>query len=148
MTAIFSTQKRVEFVDTDAAGIAHFSAFMRYMEQAEHELLRHLGLSVMTKDAQGKISWPRVSVKCDFQSSAKFEDILQIEVRILRLGEKSITYGFRVVDNTRSIATGETTAVCCRIVPETPPKSMVIPTEIAAKLRAYLEICERSGLVL
>lgn len=148
MTAIFSTHKRVEFVDTDAAGIAHFSAFMLYMEQAEHELLRHLGLSVMTKDAEGKISWPRVSVRCDFQSSAKFEDILTVEVRILRLGEKSITYGFRFFEEGRAVATGETTAVCCRIVHEQPPKSMPVPAVMAEKLRAYLDICEHAGLVM
>ncbi|MGV3605266.1 MAG: acyl-CoA thioesterase [Planctomycetaceae bacterium] len=148
MTAIFSTHKRVEFVDTDAAGIAHFSAFMLYMEQAEHELLRHLGLSVMTKDAEGKISWPRVSVRCDFQSSAKFEDILTVEVRILRLGEKSITYGFRFFEEGRAVATGETTAVCCRIVHEQPPKSMAVPPAMAEKLRAYLDICEHAGLVM
>ena len=57
----FSTQRRVEFRDTDTAGIAHFTAFFYYMEAAEHECLRQLGLSVLMKDADGQLTWPRVA---------------------------------------------------------------------------------------
>ena len=42
----FRCRQRVEFADTDMAGIVHFSNFFRYMERAEHEFLRSLGLSV------------------------------------------------------------------------------------------------------
>ena len=46
MPSPFIMRRRVEFRDTDAAGIAHFSVFFPWMEQAEHEVLRQLGLSV------------------------------------------------------------------------------------------------------
>ena len=137
MTKPFTTIRRVEFSDTDAAGIAHFSAFFLFMEQAEHELLRSLGLSVMTRDAEGKISWPRVSVKCDFTSAVKFEDMVSVEIRIVRLGEKSVTYGFHFSCAGRPIATGETSAVCCRIVPDQPPRSIPIPANMALALQTY-----------
>ena len=59
MAEVFHTQRFVEFSDTDMAGIAHFSAFFRYMESAEHALLRSLGLSVFQKldgdDALGRV---------------------------------------------------------------------------------------------
>src|SRR5215831_6794970 len=42
----FRTQRRVEFADTDMAGIVHFANFFRYMEAAEVEFLRSRGLSV------------------------------------------------------------------------------------------------------
>ena len=137
MPTAFVTSRRVEFSDTDAAGIMHFAAFFRMMEQAEHELLRSVGLSVVAHDAVGTISWPRVSAKCDFRSAARFEDLLQIEVRIIRLGAKSITYAHRFVKDGQELATGEITAVCCRIQDNKPPESMPIPTAIAAKLRAF-----------
>ena len=66
----FRTTRRVEFSDTDAAGIAHFTAFFRFMEQAEHELLRSVGLSVFMPVDGEEITWPRVSSKCDFRSMA------------------------------------------------------------------------------
>ena len=39
----FITHRRVEFSDTDMAGIVHFANFYRYMEQAEHDFFRSLG---------------------------------------------------------------------------------------------------------
>ena len=63
MVATYKTTRRVEFRDTDAAGIMHFSAFFTRMEEAEHELIRHIGLSVFDRDEEGTISWPRVSAR-------------------------------------------------------------------------------------
>ena len=82
MSTAFVTTRRVEFSDTDAAGIMHFAAFFRMMEQAEHDLLRSVGLSVVMHDDEGKISWPRVAAKCDFQAAARFEDLLRIPRQI------------------------------------------------------------------
>lgn len=130
----FRTTRRVEFCDTDAAGIVHFARFFIYMESAEHELLRSVGLSVMQADGQHHISWPRVSVACDFQRPARFDDVLTIEVSLERLGEKSVSYLFRFLLADQLLATGKTTAVCCRIVQGQPPQSIVIPPEIREKL--------------
>lgn len=47
MSEVFKTKRRVEFRETDMAGIVHFSNFFAYMEQAEHALLRSLDLGVM-----------------------------------------------------------------------------------------------------
>lgn len=134
MPAPYKTTRRIEFRDTDAAGIAHFSAFFAYMEEAEHELLRSVGLSVMMRDDQGAISWPRVSVTCDFRGAVKFEDVLDIEVEIERLGEKSISYAFRFTCDNKEIAVGKMTAVCCRIDEGRPPRSIAIPADVAEKL--------------
>src|SRR4051794_22523490 len=138
MATTFVTTRRVEFSDTDAAGIMHFVAFFRMMEQAEHELLRSVGLSVVTHDAAGKISWPRVNAKCDFQSAARFEDLLEIEVRIARLGKTSVTYSHRFRCGGEQLATGEITAVCCRMREGKPPKSIAIPAAIAKKLKPFV----------
>ena len=134
---LFVATRRVEFRDTDAAGIAHFSRFFTLMEEAEHELLRQLGMSVMEHDAQGKISWPRVSAHCDFRGSVRFEDEIQIEVRIARVGDKSVTYAFRFLHDARPIAEGNLVAVCCRLLPGQPPVSIAIPAAMRARLEGY-----------
>ena len=135
---IFQSEKRVEFRDTDAAGIAHFSAFFIYMEQAEHAFWRSLGHSVMHEDADGKISWPRVSAHCDYSTPARFEEILQIEVSIARLGRKSVTYDFTFSRDQLTIARGTMTSVCCRIAIGQPPRSIEIPAELARQLQPYV----------
>jgi 4-hydroxybenzoyl-CoA thioesterase/acyl-CoA thioester hydrolase len=142
MATKFVTTRRVEFSDTDAAGIMHFAAFFRMMEQAEHELLRSLGLSVVMHDATGKISWPRVNAKCDFQSAARFEELLEIEVRIARLGKSSVTYSHRFLRGGEQLATGEITAVCCRIREGKLPKSIAVPASMVKKLKAFVSEAE------
>ncbi|MBA4016354.1 MAG: 4-hydroxybenzoyl-CoA thioesterase [Pirellula sp.] len=128
-------QRRIQFRDTDAAGIAHFSTFFLFMEEAEHEFLRARGLSVLMHDAEGAISWPRVAVKCDYASPVKFEDVLDIDVAMTRIGEKSVTYSFTFTCAGRPVARGEITAVCCRVGGPTPPKSIAIPESIREKLK-------------
>ena len=132
MPTIYRTTRRVEFRDTDAAGIMHFSAFMTYMEQVEHEFLRSLGLSVMMRDDEGAISWPRASVSCDFRGAVRFEDTLDVECQVARLGNKSVTYAFRFTHDGRPVAEGKITAVCCRMRAAAPPSAIVIPDWIAA----------------
>ncbi len=111
---MFSVQRRIEFRDTDAAGIVHFSAFFPMMESAEHELLRHLGLSVMRPLENGThLTWPRVSATCNYLNAARFEDLLTIDVSIAKIGTTSLTYRFLFRRENIPIANGEITAVCC-----------------------------------
>lgn len=127
MTQPFRTTRRVEFGDTDMAGIVHFPRFFYYMEEAEHAFLRSLGLDVMMQDNDAMMSWPRVSVACDYQRPARLNDILNIEVRITKLGRSSITYEFLFTLEEAEIARGKIVAVFCRIIPGERPQSIPIP---------------------
>jgi acyl-CoA thioester hydrolase len=135
MPAPFHTTRLVEFADTDMAGIMHFASFYRYMESAEHELLRSLGLSVYTEIDGVPVTFPRVAASCDFHSPARCEDVLEIDVTIERVGTKSVTYGFAFSDKGRDVATGKMTCVCCRVPHGGEPVSIPIPDYVAAKLR-------------
>ena len=86
MNQVFSIQRRVEFRDTDAAGIVHFSNFFVYMEQTEHAFLRSLGLGVVYEIDGQHYSWPRVSTNCNYKNSIRFEDALNIRLRVQRIG--------------------------------------------------------------
>ena len=129
----YRTTRRIEWHDTDAAGIAHFTSFLRYMEEAEHEYLRTLGIGVLMQDEEGKLSWPRVSVHCDFSGAVRYDDVMDIEVQVSRLGDKSITYDFNFTHQGRAVAQGRTTAVCCRMHNDGLPRSIRIPESIAAR---------------
>lgn len=112
----------------------HFSAFFTFMEEVEHELLRHLGHSVMTHDEGGTIGWPRVSAQCDFKAAVRFEDVLTIEASVERIGEKSVTYAFEFEHEGRPIAVGKLTSVCCRMRPGARPESIPIPQAFVESL--------------
>lgn len=138
MAEPFRTTRLVEFHDTDMAGIMHFASFFHYMESAEHELLRALGLSVHGTIDGEMLSFPRVATSCQFKSPARCEEILDIAIRISRLGRKSITYDFDFRSEMREVATGQITCVCCRVVPGGPLESVAIPADVAAKLQQYV----------
>jgi 4-hydroxybenzoyl-CoA thioesterase/acyl-CoA thioester hydrolase len=135
VSAPFHTSRLVEFADTDMAGIMHFSSYFRYMEAAEHELLRSLGFSVYSEIDGDVVSFPRVAASCEFHSPARCEDVLDIDVTVERVGTKSVTYGFAFSQQGRDVATGQMTSVCCRVPHGQPPVSIPIPDLVADKLR-------------
>lgn len=132
----FVTGRRVEFRDTDAAGIVHFSAFFPMMETAEHELLRSLGIPVLPRDeGQGPaVTWPRVAAECHYTAAARFEDELRIEVRVGRIGTSSVRYEFSFTRDGEPIAHGALTAVCCTLRPGGGLAKVPIPESIRQRL--------------
>jgi acyl-CoA thioester hydrolase len=136
---MFSLQRRVEFRDTDAAGIVHFSAFFPMMESAEHEALRSLGLSVMQPiEDGGHLTWPRVSAKCDYLNAARFEDMLTVIVTVRHLGTTSVTYAFEFRRDETLIAKGEITAVCCVWMPGNSLAKVTISPDLRVKLTTLM----------
>jgi len=142
MSTAFVHHRRVTFAETDMAGIVHFSNFYRYMEEAEHAFLRSRGLRIKEDLPDGRVlGWPRVRGTCSFESPAFYEDELEIEVRIDRLGVKSLTLGFVIRRGTRQLATGELKTVCCRFDAQGKFESVEIPPEWIEKLETP-EGCE------
>ena len=112
MDAPFCHQRRVEFRDTDAAGIVHFSVFFNYMEEAEHAFLRNLGLDVFLLDGETAISFPRID----------------------KIGRSSVTYRFLFRRDETEIAEGSVTAACCEVNETGAPRAVPIPDKVRAVL--------------
>jgi YbgC/YbaW family acyl-CoA thioester hydrolase len=134
MATPFRTTRRVEFSDSDMAGIMHFANFFRFMEAAETEFLRTLGLSVsMNWEGQG-IGFPRVSATCDFLKPARFEDVLEITVQVAKVGRKSVTYAFEFFKDGDVIARGQISSVFCRIGTGHKVESLEMPAFLRERL--------------
>lgn len=142
MPAPFVYKRTVAFADTDMAGIVHFSMFFRYMEEAEHALRRHIGLSIHDRfdpaDENSRIAFPRVSARCDYSAPARCEDEIDIHVTVEKLGKSSITYAFRMLRAGEELAVGEMTCVCCRFHDGVKPTPTALPAKIAEKLKQYV----------
>lgn len=135
MSAPFRISRRVDFADTDMAGIIHFSNYFRYMEFAEVAFLRSRGLSVSMTFGGEKIGFPRVSATCDYLHPVRFEDVLDIEVRIERVGRKSVTYTFDFLHQDQLVAKGRLSTVCCRMqLGASGLESIDIPEDIRSRL--------------
>lgn len=106
----FAYHVRVAFVDTDASGRIHFTAMLRYFEAAELEFLRSLGFRYT--DSPADIGFPRVHVESDYRAAVGFDDELDIQVRVKRVGTSSYTLEFTAVKGDTVISNGSITAVC------------------------------------
>src|SRR2546427_9601784 len=93
--------RRVQFYETDAAGIVHFSWFFRYMEEAEHALWREAGLSISPPGAE--IGWPRVAASCDFHRALRFEDEFEVRIRIAEIAQRTIRYACEMTQHDKKI---------------------------------------------
>jgi YbgC/YbaW family acyl-CoA thioester hydrolase len=138
MASEFRMVHRVEFADTDMAGLIHFSKYLRFMEITEHAFFRSLGFSIMMWD-EFKVGWPRVGVECTFSAPIRFEDEVEAHLRVREKKTKSITYDFtfRRLKPAPAIevARGSMTAVCVSRDPATRTmKAVPIPEAIASKI--------------
>ena len=134
MANVFHSRRRVEFVDTDMAGIVHFSNFFRWMESAEVDFLHARGLSVKVPWEGQQLGFPRVSAACDYLSPVRFEDMVDIAVTLEKLGTKSVTFTFDFSCESRPVARGKVTAVCCRVREDRVLESVEIPATLRKRL--------------
>jgi YbgC/YbaW family acyl-CoA thioester hydrolase len=134
MPATFSILRRVQFAETDMAGIVHFSNFFRMMEEVEHAFFRSVGLSVSMQHDGMHVGWPRVSTGCEFFGPVRFEDEVELRLRVVKLGDKSFSYEVDFLLKGRPMALGKTTSVCCELRQDGTMKSIPIPPSIREKL--------------
>jgi len=134
----FKAQRRVEFSDTDMAGIMHFSNFFRFMETAEHGFYRSLGFSVVEQSSFPRIGWPRVHASCDYHRPLRFEDLVEIHLLVEEKRSKAIRYQIRfskiVGDQREEVARGRLTVVCVTHDLGGTMKACTLPSEIAAQI--------------
>lgn len=126
------TRIRVPFVDVDSSDRIHYTAVMRYWEVAEHALMRTLGLSYAT--TLQEVAFPRVHVSADFKGAIVYDDELDVEARIERVGSSSWTVAFaaRKADSDGPIlAEGRMTIVAMDPATE---RSVPLPTELRRAL--------------
>ena len=134
----FKITRRVEFSETDMAGIVHYSNFFRYMEAAEHAFFRSLGFSVVTKQVDPPVGWPRVHASCDFKQPLKFEDEVEVHMLVTEKKSKSLSYEFRVrrlnATPHPEIARGKLTVVCVTRDAHGQMSATTIPKPIADQI--------------
>jgi YbgC/YbaW family acyl-CoA thioester hydrolase len=133
MSSGFHYSRRVQFSETDLAGIAHFSAYFRFMEEAEHALWRAAGLSIGAAEKTG--GWPRVSAAFDYKSPLRFEDEFDVIVHIAELTRRSIRYGFTINHGDVLVGTGTMTAVCTK-KEDGQLRAVELPADVVSRLRA------------
>ena len=127
----FSARTRVGFSDTDAQGVVYYGRYNPYFDLARVEYLRSLGL--LHTDAGGEFVMRANDV--EYFAPARFDDELEIHVRVARVGRTSLTYEFaahRLPDRTLMVTAHQTLVF---VNPDV-RKPIPIPDEYKARLGA------------
>ncbi|MGH7956098.1 MAG: acyl-CoA thioesterase [Opitutaceae bacterium] len=136
----FSYQRMVEFADTDLAGIMHFSNFFRFVECAEHAFFRSLGYRVHTANGSEHQGWPRLEVTCKYHKPARFEQTLEVCLRIEEIRTSSLRYAFSIFAPDAAGRALVATGICSIVHVELDTKAHEIrKAPIPAGLRQKLE---------
>jgi acyl-CoA thioester hydrolase len=104
--ASVTIQRRIEWMDTDAAGIWHYSTAIRFVEAAETELHRRLGIIDRTFGLT-----PRAHVEFDFHRAVGFEDVIDITLEVAEVGTTSVTYSVTMGCGGDPVASGRVVTV-------------------------------------
>ncbi len=133
---MFSYPRQVQFAETDAAGMVHFSVFFRFMEEAEHAVWRRAGMDIFADHEER--SWPRISANFDFKAPLRFQDDFEVRTEMAAATRSSIRWAHVVMRGDTVIGTGTVTAVYVAKNRDGSMKSSEIPAEIIARLRSAL----------
>jgi acyl-CoA thioester hydrolase len=132
---------RVQFADTDMAGIVHFSNFFRYMERVEHDFFRSMGLSIWDGHnevaAEERVGWPRVHAACDYRSPLHFEEEFVMELLVEEVRARTLRYRVRFWKLDGSLAAeGSLVAACVQRDASGRMRAVPIPERLLSRLEA------------
>ena len=107
------------------------------MEETEHEFLRSLGLSVQLREDDTTYGFPRLSTRCEYSRPLQFEDVVEVELRVARVGRSSITYQFLFTSEGEEVARGEVSVACVVRDSEGVMRSSPIQSSLSSQLTAH-----------
>jgi YbgC/YbaW family acyl-CoA thioester hydrolase len=136
----FTLSHRVEFAETDMAGIVHFANYFRMMENTEHAFFRSLGFAIHGHEDGATTGWPRVNASCEFLRPLRFEELVDVQLLVAEVRTRSIRYAFRFWRNEGSerieVARGSMTSVCTTVDKSAGKlKAVPIPERIRASIQ-------------
>jgi acyl-CoA thioester hydrolase len=128
----FSSLTRVGFSDTDAQGIVYYGRYLPYFDAARVEYHRHLGM--LYSDFEGDLVMRATNI--EYHAPARFDDLLEVFVRLARIGRTSVTYelaAYRVDDDLLMVTAHQTLV----LVDLEERKAIPVPDSIRERVRSF-----------
>lgn len=129
---IFEKEYMVYWSETDAAGIMHFSNYLRVCERVEEEFYFSTDMGRKYRKPSRELWFPRVHAECDYKSPLQARERYKVSLEDILIGESSLvyTYNFRHLNGSL--------AASCKIVVVAvtgfPPRKTKVPREMVEKL--------------
>jgi acyl-CoA thioester hydrolase len=129
----YSALARVWFSDTDAQGIVYYGRYLPYFDHARVEYHRHLGMSGVGRDG---FEFVMRASTVEYHAPARFDDLLEVFVRLQRIGRTSATYecAAHLMEDDTLLVTAAQTLV---LVDLDERRACPIPEDFRAAMRAF-----------
>ncbi len=124
---------RIRWVDTDVAGVMHYSNYFRYFEACEQDFYHSHGKTLDQLRKKYGILLPRVEAHCKYRTACRYDDLVEVELTVREVAEKTITYDFRMVRKQDGKVAAEGYLKCIAVNSDW--KAVPIPVEVANVIR-------------
>lgn len=115
---------RVRYSETDPMGFVHHAQYFSYFEVGRMELFRAQGGDYREMEARGYLMVV-VHVECDFKKPARFDDLLALKTRVLKLSPAKLEHEYVLTRDGELLARARSVLACIdrsgtvqRITPE------------------------------
>jgi len=129
---------KVNWGDTDAAGIVFFPNYYKWMDTAGHEFFGSIGYPSSKLYTEEKIGLPLLETHCEFKSPAYFEDEIELVTRVQEVGNKVIRLSHEFYRGETLLAKGYVVRAWTNFAMD-PIKAVPIPEHIRRILEEYKE---------
>ena len=131
----YSFPVRVYYENTDAGGVVYHTEYLKFLERARTEWLRHMGFDHQALDRDHRVAFVVSAVAADFQQAARLDDLLAVSVRLESLGKVRCIFAQEVRRDDEVLVRAKVTVAC---VARASTKPAAIPEPLRKKMEASL----------
>jgi acyl-CoA thioester hydrolase len=122
----------VYFESTDAGGVVYHAEYLKFLERARTEWLRHLGFDHQGLGREHGMVFVVTSMSIDFQKAARLDDNLAVSVRLESLGKVRCVF-------VQEVRRDDEVLVVAKVTVASLTAETFKPVEIPAPLRRKME---------
>ncbi|MGO8836716.1 MAG: acyl-CoA thioesterase [Limisphaerales bacterium] len=134
MAALFRHPHRVSYAECTLGNHVYHSRYLDWLEAARGEFIRSLGTTVLEWQERDVI-FPVIEARLRYQSPARYDDLLTIEVWPTAIERVRLNFGHRIVNQEGKLVLEAETFHACTGTNEKPKR---LPEELGEKLKPYL----------
>lgn len=132
---VYSFPVRVYFENTDAGGVVYHAEYLRFLERARTEWLRHLGFDHQALARTHRIVFVVSAIAADFVKPARLDDMVAVSVKLETLGKVRCIFDQEIRREDEVLVKARVTVACLTVETFKPAE---IPEPLRRKMEASL----------
>ncbi|HIG89065.1 tol-pal system-associated acyl-CoA thioesterase [Candidatus Thioglobus sp.] len=107
-------QIRVYYEDTDSGGVVYYANYLKFIERGRSEFLRSLGFEQDELTKKQNIIFAVKSLSADYQSPARFNDLLNVQTQVEKIGKASLVFSQKItsLEQNKVLFTAQVIVAC------------------------------------